>query len=176
MTRTSRLPSLDERTLPSTGMSELAEGEQAPDFEAEITDGSTIRLSQILSEGEGVILYFYPRDNTSGCTVQACDFRDSFGRFRDSGWRVIGGSTDSAESHRKFTDKNSLPFDLIVDENSSLHEAYGTWREKSMYGKTYMGTLRSTFVIDSDGTLRWVRYKVRPKGHVDELLSDLGVT
>ena len=92
-------------------MSELAEGEQAPDFEAEITDGSTIRLSQILSEGEGVILYFYPRDNTSGCTVQACDFRDSFGRFRDSGWRVIGVSTDSAESHRKFTDKNSLPFD-----------------------------------------------------------------
>ena len=156
-------------------MSELAEGEQAPDFEAEITDGSTIRLSQILSEGEGVILYFYPRDNTSGCTVQACDFRDSFGRFSDSGWRVIGVSTDSAESHRKFTDKNSLPFDLIVDENSSLHEAYGTWREKSMYGKTYMGTLRSTFVIDSDGTLRWVRYKVSPKGHVDELLSDLGV-
>ena len=89
---------------------------------------------------------------------------------------MIGVSTDSAESHRKFTDKNSLPFDLIVDENSSLHEAYGTWREKSMYGKTYMGTLRSTFVIDSDGTLRWVRYKVRPKGHVDELLSDLGVT
>ena len=150
-------------------------GDAAPEFEASVTDGSTIRLSEMLSSGDGVILYFYPRDNTSGCTVQACDFRDSFGRFTDSEWRVIGVSTDSAQSHQKFIDKNSLPFELIVDENFSLHEAYGTWREKNMYGKTYMGTLRSTFVIGSNGTLRWVRYKVSPKGHVDELLSDLGV-
>ena len=144
-------------------MQELAVGENAPDFIANITDGDTIKLSEILSAGEGVILYFYPRDNTSGCTVQACDFRDSFGRFTDSG------------SHQKFIDKNSMPFELIVDEDSSLHEAYGTWREKNMYGNTYMGTLRSTFVIDSKGILQWVRYKVSPKGHVDELLSDLGV-
>ena len=150
-------------------------GDAAPEFEASVTDGSIIRLSEMLSSGDGVILYFYPRDNTSGCTVQACDFRDSFGRFTDSEWRVIGVSTDSAQSHQKFIDKNSLPFELIVDENFSLHEAYGTWREKNMYGKTYMGTLRSTFVIGSNGTLRWVRYKVSPKGHVDELLSDLGV-
>jgi len=154
---------------------ELSVGDAAPEFEASVTDGSTIRLSEMLSSGDGVILYFYPRDNTSGCTVQACDFRDSFGRFTDSEWRVIGVSTDSAQSHQKFIDKNSLPFELIVDENFSLHEAYGTWREKNMYGKTYMGTLRSTFVIGSNGTLRWVRYKVSPKGHVDELLSDLGV-
>ena len=154
---------------------ELSVGDTAPEFEASVTDGSTIRLSEMLSSGDGVILYFYPRDNTSGCTVQACDFRDSFGRFTDSEWRVIGVSTDSAQSHQKFIDKNSLPFELIVDENFSLHEAYGTWREKNMYGKTYMGTLRSTFVIGSNGTLRWVRYKVSPKGHVDELLSDLGV-
>ena len=154
---------------------ELSVGDSAPEFEASVTDGSTIRLSEMLSSGDGVILYFYPRDNTSGCTVQACDFRDSFGRFTDSKWRVIGVSTDSAQSHQKFTDKNSLPFELVVDENFSLHEAYGTWREKNMYGKTYMGTLRSTFVIGSNGTLRWVRYKVSPKGHVDELLSDLGV-
>ena len=145
-------------------MQELAVGENAPDFIANITDGDTIKLSEILSAGEGVILYFYPRDNTSGCTVQACDFRDSFGRF-----------TDSAQSHQKFIDKNSLPFELVVDDDSSLHEAYGTWREKNMYGNTYMGTLRSTFVIDSKGILQWVRYKVSPKGHVDELLSDLGV-
>ena len=150
-------------------------GDTAPEFEASVTDGSTIRLSEMLSSGDGVVLYFYPRDNTSGCTVQACDFRDSFGRFKDSGWRVIGVSTDSAKSHQKFIDKNSLPFELVVDENFSLHEAYGTWREKNMYGKTYMGTLRSTFVIGSNGILRWVRYKVSPKGHVDELLSDLGV-
>ena len=154
---------------------ELSAGDAAPEFEASVTDGSSIRLSEMLSSGDGVILYFYPRDNTSGCTVQACDFRDSFGRFTDSEWRVIGVSTDSAQSHQKFIDKNSLPFELIVDENFSLHEAYGTWREKNMYGKTYMGTLRSTFVIGSNGILRWVRYKVSPKGHVDELLSDLGV-
>ena len=154
---------------------ELSVGDTAPEFEASVTDGSTIRLSEMLSSGDGVILYFYPRDNTSGCTVQACDFRDSFGRFTDSEWRVIGVSTDSAQSHQKFIDKNSLPFELIVDENFSLHEAYGTWREKNMYGKTYMGTLRSTFVIGSNGILRWVRYKVSPKGHVEELLSELGV-
>ena len=154
---------------------ELSVGDTAPEFEASVTDGSTIRLSEMLSSGDGVILYFYPRDNTSGCTVQACDFRDSFSRFTDSGWRVIGVSTDSAQSHQKFIDKNSLPFELIVDENFSLHEAYGTWREKNMYGKTYMGTLRSTFAIGPNGILRWVRYKVSPKGHVDELLSVLGV-
>ena len=154
---------------------ELSVGDPAPEFKATVTDGSSIRLSEMLSLGDGVILYFYPRDNTSGCTVQACDFRDNFGRFMDSGWRVIGVSTDSAQSHQKFIDKNSLPFELVVDENYSLHEAYGTWREKNMYGKTYMGTLRSTFVIDSNGTLRWIRYKVSPKGHVDELLSELRV-
>ena len=154
---------------------ELNVGDAAPEFEATVTDGSSIRLSEVLSSGDGVILYFYPRDNTSGCTVQACDFRDNFGRFTNSGWRVIGVSTDSAQSHQKFIDKNSLPFELVVDDDFSLHEAYGTWREKSMYGKTYMGTLRSTFVIDSNGTLRWVRYKVSPKGHVEELLSELGV-
>ena len=107
--------------------------------------------------------------------MQACDFRDSFGRFSGSEWRVIGVSTDSASSHQKFIDKNDLPFELIVDEDATLHEAYGTWREKNMYGNTYMGTLRSTFVIGPDGSLKWVKYKVSPKGHVEELLSDLGV-
>ena len=156
-------------------LTELAAGDAAPDFEARITDGTTIRLSEILASGEGVILYFYPRDDTPGCTTQACDFRDSFGRFSGSSWRVIGVSTDSAESHQKFVDKHDLPFELIVDEGADLHEAYGTWREKSMYGKTYMGTLRSTFAISSDGTLEWVEYGVRAKGHVDGLVESLGV-
>lgn len=154
-------------------MTELQVGDQAPDFTAIVTDGSEITLSQILSSGEGVILYFYPRDNTSGCTVQACDFRDSFARFSGSGWRVIGVSTDSASSHQKFIDKNELPFELIVDEEATLHQSYDTWREKNMYGNTYMGTLRSTFVISPDGSLKWVKYKVSPKGHVEQLLSDL---
>ncbi|MFL2493698.1 MAG: peroxiredoxin [Candidatus Thalassarchaeum sp.] len=156
-------------------MAELQVGDKAPDFTAILTDGSEFRLSEKLSTGEGVILYFYPRDNTSGCTVQACDFRDNFGRLSGSGWRVIGVSTDSASSHQKFIDKNDLPFELIVDENATLHEEYDTWREKNMYGNTYMGTLRSTFVISPDGSLRWVKYKVSPKGHVEELLSDLEV-
>jgi peroxiredoxin Q/BCP len=156
-------------------LTELVAGDAAPDFEARITDGTTIRLSEILASGEGVILYFYPRDDTPGCTTQACDFRDGFGRLSGSGWRVIGVSTDSAKSHQKFIDKNNLPFELIVDGEANLHEAYGTWREKSMYGKTYMGTLRSTFAISSDGTLEWVGYGVKAKGHVDGLVEFLGV-
>ena len=156
-------------------MAELQVGDKAPDFTAILTDGSEITLSEILSSGEGVVLYFYPRDSTPGCTVQACDFRDSFARFSGSGWRVIGVSTDSSSSHKKFIDKNDLPFELIVDEESALHEFYDTWREKSMYGKTYMGTLRSTFVIDPEGNLKWVKYKVSPRGHVEQLISDLEV-
>ncbi len=154
---------------------ELEIGGVAPDFEATITDGSKVSLSEMLSSGEKVILYFYPRDNTPGCTNQACDFRDNFGRLSGSGWRVIGVSTDSAKSHQKFIEKHELPFDLVVDEEASLHESYGTWREKSMYGKKYMGTLRSTFAIDSDGTLAWVGYGVRTKGHVDALIESLKV-
>ena len=163
-------------------LTELAVGDTAPDFEAIITDGTTIRLSEILASGEhrlgglcGVILYFYPRDDTPGCTTQACDFRDGFGSFSGSGWRVIGVSTDSAESHQKFIDKHDLPFELIVDGEADLHEAYGTWREKKMYGRTYMGTLRSTFAISSEGTLEWVGYGVRAKGHVEGLMESLGV-
>ncbi|MCH2428635.1 MAG: peroxiredoxin [Candidatus Thalassarchaeum sp.] len=155
---------------------ELVVGGQAPDFEAEVTDGKKIKLSEILSSGEGVILYFYPRDSTPGCTTQACDFRDNFGTLKEGGWRVIGVSTDSAKSHLKFTEKNELPFELVVDEDAALHEAYGTWREKNMYGKTYMGTLRSTFVIGQNGTLEWVGYGVRAKGHVESLIEELQVS
>ena len=154
---------------------ELTVGEKAPDFMAAITDGTTISLSEILSSGDRLILYFYPRDNTPGCTTQACDFRDNFGRLSESGWRVFGVSTDGAKSHQKFIDKHELPFELIVDEDASLHGLFGTWREKNMYGKTYMGTLRSTFAIDSDGTILWVGYGVKTKGHVDTLIEDLKV-
>tara|TARA_B100000945_G_scaffold313852_1_gene310553 strand:+ start:273 stop:752 length:480 start_codon:yes stop_codon:yes gene_type:complete len=154
---------------------ELTVGDDAPEFEALISDGSKVTLSGLLSSGKKVILYFYPRDNTPGCTTQACDFRDNFGRLEDSDWTVIGVSTDSANSHNKFIQKHELPFELIVDEDSLLHEKYGTWREKSMYGKTYMGTLRSTFAIASDGKLEWVGYGVKTKGHVDSLIDALKV-
>ena len=154
---------------------ELAVGDKAPDFEVEVTDGSKISLSEILSSGGKAILYFYPRDSTPGCTTQACAFRDSFERFEGSGWRVIGVSTDSAKSHQKFIDKHELPFDLVLDEEAALHEKYGTWREKNMYGKTYMGTLRSTFAIETDGTIAWAGYGVRAKGHVEALIETLKV-
>ena len=153
----------------------LAVGGIAPEFEAFLSDGSKFVLSEALSSGKGVILYFYPRDNTPGCTSQACDFRDNFGRISDGSWKVVGVSTDSAKSHQNFISKHELPFDLIVDEEAELHSLYGTWREKSMYGKTYMGTVRSTFAISSDGTLAWVGYKVKTKGHVDQVLQELGI-
>tara|TARA_B100000959_G_C14982157_1_gene624016 strand:- start:1290 stop:1805 length:516 start_codon:yes stop_codon:yes gene_type:complete len=154
---------------------QLEVGDSAPEFEAMISDGGRVELSEIISGGNGVILYFYPRDSTPGCTTQACDFRDNFGRLTGSGWRVLGVSTDGAKSHQKFIEKNGLPFDLIVDEDAVLHELYGTWREKNMYGKTYMGTLRSTFVISNKGELEWVGYGVRAKGHVEALVEFLQV-
>jgi len=155
--------------------SELAQGMQAPDFEAEISDGRKIRLSEILSDGKGVILYFYPRDNTPGCTYQSCDFRNNFEIFQENGWNVFGISSDSANSHEKFIQKYNLPFDLIVDDDSNLHKKFGTWREKKFRGNTYMGTLRSTFVIDSDGSIRWASYGVKAKKNVEEIMEILGL-
>jgi len=169
--------SLDEWASPPDNMGaiELAVDEEAPDFEAWNSEGEKIILSEILGSGRGVILYFYPRDNTPGCTTQACDFRDNYGQLKRNGWKVFGVSTDSAKSHKRFIEKNSLPFELIVDEDSALHSLYGTWREKNMYGKTYMGTLRSTFIIGSNGKLEWVKYGARAKGHVEELANFLKV-
>ena len=152
----------------------LSVGDIAPDFECTIPNGEKIKLSKIISQGEGVILYFYPRDNTPGCTTQACDFRDNFSRFKETGWKVIGVSTDSSTSHEKFTNKFELPFDLVVDSDSSLHKLYGTWRMKNMYGKEYMGCLRSTFAISKDGSISWVKYGVKVKGHVEKLIIELG--
>jgi len=145
----------------------LEVGEKAPDFEAELTDGSTIRLSEVLAGGQSVILYFYPKDSTPGCTTQACDFRDEF--------RVFGVSKDSARSHERFITKHGLNFELIVDSEIVLHRLYGVWREKMNYGRTYLGVSRSTFVIDTDGTLVSVGYNVRAKGHVERLMRELGV-
>ena len=107
----------------------LAVGEKAPDFNAQITNGDQIKLSDILLSGQKVILYFYPKDSTPGCTVQACDFRDNFSRLQKSGYKVIGVSKDSSSSHQKFIDKHELPFDLIVDSETELHQLYGVWRE-----------------------------------------------
>lgn len=153
----------------------LEVGKMAPDFEAELTNGDKVTLSNILSSGEKVILYFYPKDSTPGCTVQACDFRDNFSKLQSAGFRVLGVSKDSSKSHQKFIDTHELPFELIVDSETELHQLYGVWREKMNYGKTYMGVSRSTFVIDIDSKLISVGYNVRASGHVDRLVKELGI-
>ncbi|MDE0953359.1 MAG: peroxiredoxin [Candidatus Poseidoniales archaeon] len=153
----------------------LEVGQTAPDFEAELTNGDKILLSDILSSGGKVILYFYPKDSTPGCTVQACDFRDNFSQLQSAGFRVLGVSKDSSESHQKFIDKHELPFELIVDKDIVLHQLYGVWREKMNYGKTYLGVSRSTFVIGANGKLISVGYNVRASGHVDRLVKELGI-
>jgi len=150
-------------------------GQNAPDFEAELTDGTRIRLSEILEGGEKVILYFYPKDSTPGCTKQACDFRDNFDRLKTLGYRIIGVSKDSSKSHSNFINKHNLNFELIVDQDIELHNLYGVWREKMNYGKTYLGVSRSTFVIGLDGNFEFVGYNVRATGHVDRLMNELGV-
>ena len=153
----------------------LETGEKSPSFDALDSKGERHNLEEILQSGQKVILYFYPRDSTPGCTVQACDFRDSMARLNNSDMMVFGVSKDSAKSHDNFIEKQDLNFPLLMDEDGSLHEAYGTWRMKMNYGKEYMGCSRSTFVINSDGKLTFARYNVKAKGHVDMLVRELGI-
>ena len=150
-------------------------GQAAPNFDCVDSMGNPHSLKQYLTDGKSVILYFYPKDSTSGCTTQACDFRDSMARLNKGNYVVLGVSKDSAKSHENFISKQDLNFPLLMDEDVSLHQAYGTWREKSMYGKTYMGTSRSTFVIGDDGLIKWAGYGVRTKGHVDKVIEELGI-
>ncbi|MCH7409852.1 thioredoxin-dependent thiol peroxidase [Belliella sp. DSM 111904] len=147
----------------------LEEGNVAPDFESIDQDGNPIKLSDF--KGKKVILYFYPKDNTPGCTAQACDLRDNYEALQKAGYVVLGISSDSAKSHQKFIEKQSLPFTLIADEDKSVHEAYGTWVEKSMYGRKYMGTARTTFVIDEDGKIEEIIDKVKTKEHTKQILK-----
>ena len=149
----------------------LDAGKKAPAFQ--FTEaGETYSLESL---EQPCLLYFYPKDSTSGCTTQACDFRDSMNRLNKGNYVVLGVSKDSAKSHENFISKQDLNFPLLMDEDVSLHQAYGTWREKSMYGKTYMGTSRSTFVIGDDGLIKWAGYGVRTKGHVDKVIEELGI-
>ena len=158
-----------------SGTINLEQGDDAPLFSALDSQGKNHNLTEILASGKSVILYFYPRDSTPGCTVQACDFRDGMARLINSDMMVFGVSKDSAKSHDNFIEKQDLNFPLLMDEDGSLHEAYGTWRMKMNYGKEYMGCARSTFVINSDGKLSFARYNVKAKGHVDMLVRELGI-
>jgi thioredoxin-dependent peroxiredoxin len=150
-------------------MARLEAGQPAPDFSLQADDGSTVSLSGLA--GQTVALYFYPKDDTSGCTAQACEFRDMQTDYDAAGVRIIGVSPDPLTSHTKFRDKHGLPFTLLSDPDHAAAEAYGVWVQKSMYGKTYMGVERSTFVIGPDGTLQQALYKVKPKGHAASLLQ-----
>ena len=146
-------------------------GSKAPEFSLSATDGSTISLSGLA--GKRVVLYFYPKDDTPGCTVEACNFRDNLGRLAAHNVVILGISPDSVKSHEKFTKKFDLPFPLLSDVDHAVAEAYGVWVEKSMYGKKYMGIERSTFLIDEAGVLQKVWSKVKVEGHVDEVIGSL---
>jgi thioredoxin-dependent peroxiredoxin len=149
----------------------VVEGEPAPEFELTSESGERVRLSDL--RGRPVVLYFYPRDDTPGCTTQACGFRDAYDRFRDRGAVVLGVSPDDEASHGRFKAKYSLPFTLLADPDREAAEAYGVWREKTMYGKKRMGIERSTFVIGADGTVVRALRGVRPEGHADQVLAAL---
>lgn len=152
-------------------MAELKVGEMAPDFSTTTDEGKPVKLSDF--RGKRVILYFYPKDDTPGCTKQACSFRDSYAEIEKKNAVVLGVSPDDAESHAKFKSKYNLPFPLLVDEDHAIAEAYGVWGEKTNFGRTYMGIIRSHFIIDEEGRLADVRYDVKPEASMPEALSVL---
>ena len=143
-------------------------GNKAPDFESINQNGDKVKLSNFI--GKKVVLYFYPRDNTPGCTAQACNLKDNYNTLKKNGYTILGISKDSPKSHQKFINKFNLPFDLIADEDQSVHMKYGTWIEKSMYGKNYMGTARWTFLIDEKGNIENIIQKVKTKEHTSQIL------
>lgn len=147
----------------------LKEGDKAPDFTLKNDQDEDVTLSDF--KGKKVVLYFYPKDNTPGCTKEACSFRDVYDDILEAGAVVIGISKDNASSHQRFRNKNNLPFYLLSDPDNSVIEAYGAWQEKKMYGKTFMGIVRSTFIIDENGILIKVYPKVKPDAHGKEVLE-----
>lgn len=151
-------------------MALLAEGSKAPAFKGINENGETIKLSDF--KGKKVVLYFYPKDSTPGCTAEACDLRDNYNTLIKQGYAVVGVSPDSPKSHTKFIEKYELPFSLIADEDHSIAEAFGAWGEKSMYGKKYMGILRSTFIINEKGIIERVIEKVNTKAHAKQVLEN----
>lgn len=149
----------------------VEEGKPAPDFELTNEAGETVKLSEL--KGKPVVLYFYPKDDTPGCTTQACGIRDAWGEFERAGAVVLGVSPDDETSHTKFREKFELPFALLADTEHTTAEAYGVWKEKSSAGKTYMGVERSTFVIDAEGNVAKEMRNVKPDTHADDVLAAL---
>ena len=143
-------------------------GDKAPDFTVNDQDGNPVSISDY--KGKKVVLYFYPRDNTPGCTAEACNLRDNYSDLQSAGYEILGVSTDNEKSHQKFIEKQQLPFKLLADTEKDIHEKYGTWVEKSMYGRKYMGTARVTFLIDGDGNIENIIEKVKTKDHTAQIL------
>ncbi len=151
-------------------MAELKEGNKAPDFTAIDQNGEKVKLSSFRGK-KNVVLYFYPKDMTPGCTTQACDFRDQHKKFKST--IILGVSIDSIERHQKFIAKYDLPFTLIADIDKKVVQKYGIWQEKKLYGKTFMGIVRTTFIIDKTGTIQKIFPKVKVKTHIEDVLSAL---
>ena len=149
----------------------LKPGDTAPDFTATTADDRTVSLSDF--KGSQVILYFYPRDDTPGCTKEACAFRDEFAAFKEKGAIILGVSIDSSKSHAKFIEKYKLPFTLLADDHKKIVQAYGAWGQKSFMGRKYMGTYRVTFLIGADGRIKQVWPAVKPQEHAKEVLAAL---
>jgi peroxiredoxin Q/BCP len=152
-------------------MRELKEGDLAPAIRAVDQNGELITLDEY--RGKKIVLYFYPKDNTPGCTAEACDLRDNYSQFIEKGFEVIGVSADSEKSHQKFIEKYNLPFRLISDVDKKVLQDYGAWGEKKMYGKSYMGILRKTFIIDEKGYVEKIIEKVKTKEHSTQIFSEL---
>jgi peroxiredoxin Q/BCP len=150
-------------------MALLEVGEKAPAFQTTDQDGDEVSLRDF--KGKKVVLYFYPKDDTPGCTKEACSFRDGWSKFRRKGVAVLGVSVDDEKSHRKFAEKFSLPFPLLADTEKEIVKAYGVWGEKSMYGRKYMGTHRVTYLVNEKGKIAAVWPKVKPENHADEVLA-----
>ena len=149
---------------------EIKEGNKAPDFSALDQDGKKVKLSSFKGK-KNVVLYFYPKDMTPGCTTQACDFRDQRKKFKNT--TILGVSIDSQERHQKFIEKYDLPFTLLADTDKKVVQKYGVWQEKKLYGKTFMGIVRTTFLIDKNGTVRKIFPKVKVKTHIEDVLTAL---
>jgi thioredoxin-dependent peroxiredoxin len=152
-------------------MPRIEEGTEAPDFELTADDGSTVRLSDL--RGKPVVLYFYPKDDTPGCTAQACGIRDSYEDFTEQGAVVLGVSPDDESSHVKFKQKYGLPFTLLADPEHEVADQYGVWGERKYMGKTYWGVERSTFLIDQEGRIAQIMRRVKPDTHADQVLAAL---
>jgi thioredoxin-dependent peroxiredoxin len=148
----------------------LTAGSKAPDFTVKDQDGKDVKLTDF--RGRKLVLYFYPKDMTPGCTAESCNLRDNYNVLLKRGYEVLGVSTDNEKSHRKFIEKEKLPFRLLADTDKALHNKYGTWIEKSMYGRKYMGTARVTFIINEQGVIEEIIGKVDTRNHTDQILKD----